>query len=1167
MPAIQESDIVFVKSQVMDDVPEGGGAATGVIVPDGVMNNVFEDISDLDRAYGRFNLRKIFLAVRALNTDLYGGAKTVITRLPEDPAIGYTLFTTNDAFDTRAAAADAVEAYLYKGPLWAGALNENHIAGMRVISVIQRTGSVLPPIGKTLCLVEDEGLSGEKEQYVRVIDVDAVATTFTDDKGDFVAWIVSMTLSDALRFDFDGHTVNRYFTYSYTGKTRIRDTSVADATRYYGSQPLALAAEIGDLTVKATTIYNQLVPSAQTETPLVDQYMNGQVAPLIASRSSTLSYTVAGAVIAANGRFALDTGALPGTISVTVGSVVITDDGAGNAIRSGAIVGAWDYVTGQCAFNSSAPSASGTATVVYQPATAAAQQAHTRALEVTAENRRLNWIETLSPIPAPSSLTVAFRVLGNWYVLADNNGILSGSDAGFGAGTLSFVTGIAAVTLGALPDVGSQILWTWGSPVHYTVRAGDTAIQIPSFEAGLGYACRPGSVTLTWLQSTVEKTATVATNGAISGNGATGHFSHSTGLFWVRWATLPDANSQLEVEFDTGAASPTTEALVPALDDGEATITLTGAPVLEGSVTLVWSVERLKTTWSAETLTRRATDDGLGALFLDGVEVGTINYTTGACVFTALQDYDYNAWTIVTGGGSWETDSATETLESNITATYFPDSASFDADSVSLDLPEVRLDLTPLTADPVVPGSLRFAWAGSVYVDRSGLLYRAISPTTGSGTVAGSIDYATGQVVITHWTAGANTLTVNALLTRYGDWTAIEASFRTTLSPIKPEALSILATLADGTAITGSANAGGVIAGDWMRGEVNYEFGTAWIEFGQLAGAVWTPAEVDPGTIRYNAVAYTYVPLDATILGIDAVRLPTDGRVPIFRAGDVVMVIHTDTTAPAVPAYHAGSNTYRISCGRTRIAWVRVVDGAGETVIEGFTLDRENGIVSWVSLSGLVTPVTVQHTVGDLRLVTDAQINGVLTLARPLTHDYPADDSLVCACLIHGDRRARVSAVWDQSSWNSTWVDVLVGSAATATLNTIDFPITVTNEGCDTDRWLLRWLTTTSVELISEKRGLIWTGSYTSGGSDIAPINPRTRTAVPGGGWAGGVPYMVIPAAANGGGWSAGNVVRINTIGAIADLWMARAIQQSDEPLDDGADGCEVYALGNIDRP
>ncbi|MEO5344496.1 MAG: hypothetical protein H7842_14415, partial [Gammaproteobacteria bacterium SHHR-1] len=270
---IQESNIVFLESQVMDDVDNGGGAATANIVLDGEMNNVFEDISDLDRAYGRFNLRKLFLAVRSLTTDLYGGTKTVVTALPSDEAVGYTLFTTDDPFDTRVDAADKVESYLYKGPMWSGYLYENHIEGMRAINLIQNVGTALPPIGKTLCMVQNEGVSGEQEQYVRVIDVEAVETTFEDDKGTYVRWVVTMQLSDALRFDFIGHAASRYGVSSYTGKTRMRDTTVADATLYYSTRPLALAASIGDKDVRCDSMFTQLVPSAQTENALVNQYM------------------------------------------------------------------------------------------------------------------------------------------------------------------------------------------------------------------------------------------------------------------------------------------------------------------------------------------------------------------------------------------------------------------------------------------------------------------------------------------------------------------------------------------------------------------------------------------------------------------------------------------------------------------------------------------------------------------------------------------------------------------------------------------------------------------------------------------------------------------------------------------------------------------------------
>ncbi|MEJ3702634.1 hypothetical protein, partial [Pseudomonas aeruginosa] len=60
---------------------------------------------------------------------------------------------------------------------------------------------------------------------------------------------------------------------------------------------------------------------------------------------------------------------------------------------------------------------------------------------------------------------------------------------------------------------------------------------------------------------------------------------------------------------------------------------------------------------------------------------------------------------------------------------------------------------------------------------------------------------------------------------------------------------------------------------------------------------------VIPLLLRYNAVVFTSLPLDATLLGLDPVRLPADGRVPVFREGDVMVVTHTaETTVPSPQA-------------------------------------------------------------------------------------------------------------------------------------------------------------------------------------------------------------------------------------------------------------------------
>lgn len=1109
---IQESNIVFVRSQVMDDVPEGGGAATGTVIIDGQMNNVFEDISDLDRAYGRFNLRKIFLAVRTLSTDLYGGAKTVITALPQDDALGYALFSQADPFDTRTEAANRVAAYLYKGPMWEGYLYENHIVGMRTINLIQRVGGTLPTIGKTLCLVQDEGLAGEKEQYVRVTKVEVQENTFnTNTSAAFTRWIVTLTLSDALRFDFTGHTPTATeSSINYTGKTRVRNTSVADATRYYGAQRLATASNIGDLTVRAESLFAKLVPSAQTETPLVTQRMNQDV---VATYST-------------------------GTRSVEI-----------------------------------------------------AQQAHTLARDVTAENRRLNWIETLLPIPTPGALSISFRAQGNWYVLRDNGaGTLAGSDPSIGAGTINYTTGAAAITLGALPDAGSQVMFAWASPAHYEIKAGATAnasttVRITHKTANAPVV--PGSVTLSYSIAGAAKTATDGVgNGNIEGDSiVSGTINYATGEIVVTLSALPTAGAvpsvaytwrdglDLTVTLD-GATAVVGGAFnvpgsAPFRNGGEMTLLVTHPSMANTPAPAYIKVDG--SVWVREYA--RPVIEGKTDLYYRILEqqVGTFSASTGVVTLAAptllIQTVQWGilpkAW-FPTGG-------VQGTIVSASGITVERDGVTFDPNAVTGELVAVsttglEIDLLTTTVGGIVPDSVRFALGGKTYDDRNGVLYTDIDAQTGSGTAAGTMDYAAGKAYVTLWGAGSAAPTVTSCLVRFGQWTATEASFRAALAPLKPEALSITATAANGEVLTASADADGDIVGTKVRGTVNYEFGTAQVEFGQMGDdpnytgpapipQVWFPIEVIPETIRYNAVAYSYLPLDANILGIDPVRLPSDGRVPIYRPGDVVMVMHTAETAPQTV-----SNGGTINLGRTRIGWVRVIDATGASKPTGYTLDRATGIVTFTDVSGMTMPIKVRHTVGDLRQITDAQITGQLTLARPLTHAYPAGEAIVASCLIHGDRRARVSSVWDQATWNGTWSDSLVGSEATATLDVIAHPIEVTNEGAETERWLLRWTSTTNVELIGQRRGLVFSGPFTA---DIAPINPRTRN-VDG---TGGVPYLHIPLAANGGGWSAGNVVRINTVGALADIWIARSIQQSDEPLGDGEDGVELYALGNIDRP
>ena len=78
---------------------------------------------------------------------------------------------------------------------------------------------------------------------------------------------------------------------------------------------------------------------------------------------------------------------------------------------------------------------------------------------VTLANRSFNWIQSFpSDKPRPGTTIVSYRSQGKWYDIKDpGNGILEG----VGSGSVNFTTGTINVTLEALPDVDSAIIWAF----------------------------------------------------------------------------------------------------------------------------------------------------------------------------------------------------------------------------------------------------------------------------------------------------------------------------------------------------------------------------------------------------------------------------------------------------------------------------------------------------------------------------------------------------------------------------------------------------------------------------------------------------------------------------------------------------------------------------------
>ena len=101
---ITVDDVKLLKSQRLTDEADGGGRATGEAIIDNEINNLFPDISRLDRTLGRINLRKVFAGVITQNQDRYLGAHAIITRKPGDDLVHALLFNTDSQTDERAGA-------------------------------------------------------------------------------------------------------------------------------------------------------------------------------------------------------------------------------------------------------------------------------------------------------------------------------------------------------------------------------------------------------------------------------------------------------------------------------------------------------------------------------------------------------------------------------------------------------------------------------------------------------------------------------------------------------------------------------------------------------------------------------------------------------------------------------------------------------------------------------------------------------------------------------------------------------------------------------------------------------------------------------------------------------------------------------------------------------
>lgn len=636
---VETNNLVLYKSERLTDTTDGGGKYSGQVVIDGESNNLFPDVSELDRTMGRVSLRKIFAAVNNNDTESLMGSTVFVSKNPDDPNVSALLFSTRSHTDTRDAAQNRVENYLAKGAQAVGSLLDTAYSGMKSFQVAMEKSESENSVGDTIVLVVSEGTVNEFTQYVRITNVETRTATVRVNNTNIEYKIATYSFQDPLSRDFIGLSAQQWYG-GAKSTTIIRDTIVADTGNYYASVGVVDDVTVNSFTIQAESIFSQLIPSSQTETPLLDLNAVNENAALVAGNDGTITTPFTTNVNTAQSLY-IGSSVMPSSVAFTLFGQAITDNGGTLRTVSGTQVGTIDYQTGHIIWTSAAGTGSATINITFTPAAAPVQPFESYALPVTANNQGTNWTGVLLPIPAPGALSISFMSQGKFYVLKDNGtGRLVAANESIGSGSINYQTGTWLLTTGALPDVGTPILLQWGSPITTFARADlsvlPAEVDFQTFHNGLA------SMTVTWLLDGETKTATANSAGQFTGD-ATGYVRFNDGKGRLIPNKLPQKNTVFTIAYDYGDGKTQTVNNVNPDASQKLTFTIgTGSAIQPSSVGLDIPLSMAVGGGTVRTVTLHdvpinATTgnlvDELGAI------QGTITYATGVCEVTPTMQY------------------------------------------------------------------------------------------------------------------------------------------------------------------------------------------------------------------------------------------------------------------------------------------------------------------------------------------------------------------------------------------------------------------------------------------------------------------------------------------------------------------------------------------------
>lgn len=461
----------------------------------------------------------------------------------------------------------------------------------------------------------------------------------------------------------------------------------------------------------------------------------------------------------------------------------------------------------------------------------------------------------------------------------------------------------------------------------------------------------------------------------------------------------------------------------------------------------------------------------------------------------------------------------------------------------------LEIDVTPGGSELIVPGSMDLTLGAVRYIETSGAVYANVSPATGAGTHAGTLNHMNGKLRLTGWEAGvANSADLHALSTKIGkdivDQTVIVAPGL----PVQVGSVTVTAMDVEGNELVSTADSYGFFDDAGIAGVFHYNTRFGLVRFGDwlvaagnegdpdyraagvIDGKFWKPRQVLADSIRFNCTILTTTLIDDAVLGFPTGQLPSTGRVPVIVEGDLIAIIHTLTVV--VSSASAGGT---LNVGRDRLERVWVRDAHGVLVpIDRYSADLDTGDFTWAApldLAGWSAPFTIYHRRMFKSPVLDVSLDGTIKLALPVNYDELPEGCLVSSALLAGDVQGRVTNLFHQNSWDGAWGSASPNGTPSAQYNSLDFSILVSNQSSTDAYALVVESDPTKYRIISQHRGVLARNVPMS--SDYTLVNRDT-----------GKDEWTVYADGFGLGWLPGNVIVFYVVGGRIPFELMLSVQQ-----------------------